>query len=433
MLRLRQERALGRLLNEPQVAPDGSAAAPTAAAAEGKLQRGQLEAELRLREERLQSGACDGGITDQWRVYCFAIHALQHGPPLRLLVQASAGTGKSYLLTTIYLWALLRGLRVRCAAPTGIAAANIEITGSDVKATTLHSLYDLDGELTSRLDFAKISHPKVQEVMLIQVLLIDEFSMLDVDAWCAVETCMSQVDHTRRPHAREADAFGEVHVILFGDYKQLPPATSQAPFIVLPSVHAAFEVRVLRQNRRVVVDAARTCELEAFHDVLTSIAEAKATAAVRAFVLGAYVRGASQNSAEHVDVESTTSVFTKRRYRDAWNRVVVRRIARVHNHSLKVKARARARGAQGQQFLTEARTKMLRKKARTQALWNLHLAGDWHQDHETKALPPRPHLMRVMLVSNIAVDQRRALRGGHLVGIACRVVRQRVETELGCL
>ena len=39
-------------------------------------------------------------------------------------------------------------------------------------------------------------------------------------------------------------------------------------------------------------------------------------------------------------------------------------------------------------------------------MWNLHLAGDWHIDSETKPLPMKPHMMRVMLVSNLAVDQR---------------------------
>ena len=49
---------------------------------------------------------------------------------------------------------------------------------------------------------------------------------------------------------------------------------------------------------------------------------------------------------------------------------------------------------------------MLRKKCRTQSLWNLHLAGDWHYASETMPLGNRPHMMRVMLISNLAVDQR---------------------------
>ncbi|HIE69689.1 MAG TPA: hypothetical protein EYP98_05705 [Planctomycetes bacterium] len=62
-----------------------------------KLTRAQLVAELEDREEKLRSGAADGAETDQWRVYQFIIERLSSERPLRLMVQASAGTGKSFL------------------------------------------------------------------------------------------------------------------------------------------------------------------------------------------------------------------------------------------------------------------------------------------------------------------------------------------------
>ena len=46
-----------------------------------------------MREKNMQAGAPDGGLTDQWRVYEHVITQLQTGSPLRLMVQASAGTG----------------------------------------------------------------------------------------------------------------------------------------------------------------------------------------------------------------------------------------------------------------------------------------------------------------------------------------------------
>ena len=42
-------------------------------------------------------------------------------------------------------------------------------------------------------------------------------SMMDVDCWATIVELLSVVDHNRRPNARAADPFGEVHVILFGD------------------------------------------------------------------------------------------------------------------------------------------------------------------------------------------------------------------------
>ena len=69
--------------------------------------------------------------------------------------------GKSFLLTTIYLWCLLQKIRVKACAPTGIAAANIDLPGTDVNANTIHQTFDLDGEMTTKLDFSKVDDPKV--------------------------------------------------------------------------------------------------------------------------------------------------------------------------------------------------------------------------------------------------------------------------------
>ena len=44
--------------------------------------------------------------------------------------------------------------------------------------------------------------------------------MIDVDCWQAVAQAFSVIDHTKRPHDRSGDAFGDLHVLLFGDFKQ---------------------------------------------------------------------------------------------------------------------------------------------------------------------------------------------------------------------
>jgi hypothetical protein len=164
-------------------------------------------------------------------------------------------------------------------------------------------------------------------------------------------------------------------MLLFGDMKQLPPATGKAPFVVLPLVHT-FDFRVLRQNRRVVQDEARREEIELFHTILTDISHCEPTKSVRDFIVGAYVRGASVGTAEHSPLEGNTAVFTKRRYRDAWNRCVTRRISKSHNHTVKIKAKVRARGQRGQNWYSDRRVSFLRSKCRTQNSWLLHLAGD---------------------------------------------------------
>ena len=111
--------------------------------------------------------------------------------------------------------------------------------------------------------------------------------MIDVDCWNAVAQAFSVIDHTERPHERSGDAFGELHVLLFGDFKQLPPATSKPPFIMLDTVYNTFDFRVLRENRRVTVDAERASESEAFHAVLSDVALGATTDRVKDFVVAA--------------------------------------------------------------------------------------------------------------------------------------------------
>ena len=78
--------------------------------------------------------------------------------------------------------------------------------------------------------------------------------MMDEEVFQKILGVLYTADGVRRDGAARGgavearDSIGDLHLLLFGDFKQLPPATGKAPFIVLPRVHA-FEFRVLRQNR----------------------------------------------------------------------------------------------------------------------------------------------------------------------------------------
>ena len=85
-----------------------------------KLNARQLEELLHERERQMRQGGPDGEETDQWRVYKEIVHALAGPTRLRMMVQASAGTGKSFLLTSVYLWCLVKAVSCLAAAPTGI-------------------------------------------------------------------------------------------------------------------------------------------------------------------------------------------------------------------------------------------------------------------------------------------------------------------------
>ncbi len=96
---IENERGKQRLANEA----DG---ADTAEGARGRisdrLTLDEMQKELDKRVEMMRAGAAGDGVTDQARVYDYIIGRLECGEYLRLMVQASAGTGKSFLLTTVH-------------------------------------------------------------------------------------------------------------------------------------------------------------------------------------------------------------------------------------------------------------------------------------------------------------------------------------------
>lgn len=86
-----------------------------------RLSPEEIEAKLVDNIEKMKAGGEVGVETDQYRVFKFITNQLEHGEShLRLMVQASAGTGKSFLLTTVFLWSVVRGIKTKACAPTGI-------------------------------------------------------------------------------------------------------------------------------------------------------------------------------------------------------------------------------------------------------------------------------------------------------------------------
>ena len=155
--------------------------------------------------------------------------------------------GKSFLLTTIYLWAIIKRIKCKAAAPTGIAislvapgllqstlmalalsffslsskaAANIEVEGTNIGASTIHALFEFDGDFKTKLDFTKLDNKKVLEILEMKILLLDEVSMLDTDGWQSILEILTIAQQTRRPNGQPRDNIGELHLLLFGDFKQ---------------------------------------------------------------------------------------------------------------------------------------------------------------------------------------------------------------------
>ena len=94
----------------------------------------------------------------------------------------------------------------------------MEIEGTDVGANTIHTIFDLDTEWKTKLDFAQVNNIKVATLMAMEVLLLDEVSMIDTPCWSTIVELLSIIDHNRKPGATVSadDVFGDMHVVLFG-------------------------------------------------------------------------------------------------------------------------------------------------------------------------------------------------------------------------
>ena len=128
--------------------------------------------------------------------------------PLHIIVNGTAGTGKSYLINCLR---LLLGDSVRVAAPTIVASFIIE-------GRTLHSLL----HLPVRGDFKEMEGSNLQkmqdDLLSIKYLIIDEMSMVGRKTFGMIDRRLRQAF----PSKSQA-VFGGCSILLFGDFGQLPP------------------------------------------------------------------------------------------------------------------------------------------------------------------------------------------------------------------
>src|SRR5438046_10530239 len=109
--------------------------------------------------------------------------------------------------------------RMVVTAPTGVAAIN-------AGGMTLHSFFQLPLGLhlpgTSREvnNQRRFSRDKIQLLRALDLLVIDEISMVRADL-------LDAVDDVLRRYREDSRAFGGVQVLMIGDLHQLPPVVKQ--------------------------------------------------------------------------------------------------------------------------------------------------------------------------------------------------------------
>lgn len=184
-----------------------------------------------------------------------------NGTERHVFLTGKAGTGKTTFLKEVSQNSFKQTI---VAAPTGIAAIN-------AGGVTLHSLFQLPfgafvpDNLSSNLytEKGKIHTPnsllkehrmnEVKRKLLreVELLIIDEVSMLRADLLDAIDTILR---HVRR---KKNIPFGGVQLLFIGDLLQLPPVVHDAEMKVLKTYYSTpffFEAKALRENPPVYLE-----------------------------------------------------------------------------------------------------------------------------------------------------------------------------------
>lgn len=178
-----------------------------------------------------------------------------------IFLTGKAGTGKTTFLQQI---SKRTHKNTVIAAPTGIAAIN-------AGGVTLHSLFQLPfgafipsnripafDSASSALNTPhallkklKMNSHKRALIRSIELLIIDEVSMLRADLLDAIDTILRTV---RR---RQQTPFGGVQMLFIGDLQQLPPVVRDHERTYLRSFYSTlffFEAHALRQNQPLYIE-----------------------------------------------------------------------------------------------------------------------------------------------------------------------------------
>ena len=165
-----------------------------------------------------------------------------------IAVAAPAGYGKSQIIM-----AWLTYLQTQNPIPKWVVLAVTGVAASNAGGTTVHAFFRLRKNAPSGI----FTDPEAQDELRDVVgLLIDEAFMADQDTVFEVIKICTQVP-VRKP-MRQPGAlplFGYRHVLLFGDLRQLPPASSTPPFWASQTFQNNFEIFTLREDRRHERDA----------------------------------------------------------------------------------------------------------------------------------------------------------------------------------
>lgn len=172
-----------------------------------------------------------------------------------VFLTGKAGTGKTTFLRRLKASGIKRMVVV---APTGVAAIN-------AGGVTIHSFFQLpfgpiiprnvessDHDPRSRFSSAdfKMSREKINIIRSLDLLVIDEISMVRADLLDAIDDVLRRYRRSKRP-------FGGVQLLLIGDIQQLPPVVKNEDWELLKSYYESlyfFDSLALKKTNYVAVE-----------------------------------------------------------------------------------------------------------------------------------------------------------------------------------
>ena len=202
-----------------------------------------------------------------------------------IFLTGKAGTGKTTLLKEI-----INSTHKNCVvvAPTGIAALN-------AGGVTIHSMFQLpfggfipdvtvDAQFSNTVKFEtkatlrrhfKMSGTKKAVIQKMELLIIDEVSMLRADLMDAIDYMLQSVRKKKQP-------FGGVQLLFIGDLLQLPPVIKDDEWKILRKYYSGkffFHSHVVQQNPPLYVELSKIFRQsdETFIELLNNLRNNKIT------------------------------------------------------------------------------------------------------------------------------------------------------------
>lgn len=199
---------------------------------------------------------------------------------MSVFLTGKAGTGKTTFLKHI---TQNCGKRLVVLAPTGVAAIN-------AGGSTIHSFFQLPlcpylpdvKELVTEYQmpekYRNLRKERVKIIRTLDLLIIDEISMVRADLLDAVDAVLRRYRHSDKP-------FGGVQLLMIGDAQQLSPVVKddERPYIsqVYPSPYF-FHSKALRQLRYITIELRKVHRQKdsEFLEILNAIRTNRVNAAI---------------------------------------------------------------------------------------------------------------------------------------------------------